>query len=205
MRRLLLAFLLAATPCVAVAADSGLGQIALGTGDVLRGDFTEERHLQGFKGPMTSEGHFVVAPSRGLIWKIEKPFPTTTVITPAGLIQTVAGVKVMQLPAQKIPFLLHLYDMLGGALAGNWKPLEAEFIVTRSDDLENWQVTLSPRKADNPGMPFSLITVNGHRFVENVILLKPDGDSDTLAFRNEAISRSPPTMTESAALDSVRP
>jgi hypothetical protein len=182
-----------------------MGQATVGANDVLRGHFIEEKHLKGFKGPMRSEGHFVVAPEHGLIWGMERPFPTTTVITPAGLVQSINGMTIMHLPSQKIPFMLHLYDALGGALTGNWSALETDFAVTRSGDAEGWQVTLVPRRTDNPAMPFSSISIRGRRFVENVAMLKPDGDSDTLTFLNETVSSQPPTVSENRAFSSVRP
>ena len=205
MRLLLFMLFTVLAPSAAFAAAPDAGQIMVGAGDILRGHFTEQRHLKGFNGPMNSRGHFVVAPKYGLIWGMEKPFPTTTVITPAGLAQSVNGVSIMHLPAQKMPFLLHLYNMLGGALAGNWKELETDFTVVRSEDGEGWQVILVPRRTDNPAMPFSSITVSGHRFVENVVLLKSDGDSDTLTFLNEVISSSPLTAAESLVFNSVGP
>lgn len=186
-------------------ADVGTGQTVIGPNDILRGHFTETKHLQGFNGPLVTRGHFVVAPKYGLIWAIESPFPTTTVITPAGLVQRINDKNVMHLTAQKIPFLLHLYDALGGALIGNWKALEADFIVTQNGDEQNWEVTLVPRKADNPAMPFSSITINGHRFVENVVMTKPGGDSDTLTFSNEVISSGEPSIAENHVFKSVQP
>jgi len=205
MRRLYLILLVAFFPSIVAAADMDVGQVIVGTDDVLRGHFIEERHLKGFNGRMSSEGHFVVAPKHGLIWGLEKPFPTTTIITPAGLVQSINGVNVMHLPSQKIPFMLHLYDTLGGALTGNWEALQADFLVTRSGDAKSWQVTLVPRQTDNPAMPFASISISGHRFVENVAMLKPDGDSDTLTFLNESVSSGPPTAVESRAFNSVPP
>jgi len=204
MRYLILTFLIL-MPFRASAIEPSTQQLVINTQDILRGHFVEERNLKGFNAPIKTQGHFVVAPAHGLIWQIEKPLPTATVITPSGLVQTIAGAKVMFLPAQKVPFLLHLYDMLGGALAGNWKPLETEFVVTKSDNEDGWEVTLVPRRKDNPAMPYGSITVSGHRFVENVTLLKTDGDSDTLAFDNEALSSAPPLATETVAFNSVHP
>ncbi len=205
MRSLFLILLGALIPFTAVAADEAVEQAIVGTHDVLRGHFIEERHLTGFNKPMRSEGHFVVAPQQGLIWGMEKPFPTTTVITPAGLVQSVNGISVMSLPAQKIPFMRHLYDTLGGALTGNWAALETDLTVTRSGDEQNWQVTLVPRHTDNPAMPFSSISVSGHRFVENVAMLKTDGDSDTLTFMDSTVSSAPPTAAENRTFTSVHP
>ena len=205
MRPLFLILLATLIPFTAAADDASVNQVIVGTQDVLRGRFIEEKHLNGFNKPMRSEGHFVVAPQQGLIWRMEKPFPTTTVITPAGLTQSINGITVMSLPAQKIPFMRHLYDTLGGALMGNWAALETDFTITRSGDEREWQVTLVPRQMDNPAMPFSSIRVSGHHFVENVAMLKADGDSDTLTFLNSTVSSAPPTDAENRSFTSVHP
>ena len=75
MRRLILA--LVCLPGMASAQTLEVGQ-------VLRGHFVQERHLKGFNAPLRTEGSFVLAPGKGLIWRAEKPFAVTTVITAAG-------------------------------------------------------------------------------------------------------------------------
>jgi len=189
----------------AFAADPLTDQVIVGFADILRGHFTEERQMKGFNGPLRSQGHFVVAPGHGLIWAIEKPFPTTSTITPNGLMQDVGGIKVMQVPVKKIPFLLHLYDMLGGALAGHWQVLEKDFIVTPESNADGWQVTLQPRQTNNPAMPFQTIIIKGSRFVESALLQKADGDFDFLTFNHTALSTAPPTIAEMTAFNSVGP
>jgi len=201
MRRLILALLLAVAPVMAMAA--GPTQ-SIAVGEVLRGRFVQERHLKGFNAPLRTEGHFVLAPGRGLIWRAEKPFAVTTVITANGLVQEVGGSETMRMPAARLPFLARLYDMLGGALAGDWRALDTDFIVTRTGDDRHWQVDLTPRKADDPiAMPFRAITAQGSRFVETVAMVKQDGDSDTLSFLDQALSSAPLTAEETAALDTL--
>ena len=99
---------------------------ALKAGDVLRGRFVQERHMQGFAKPIRSEGTFLVAPGRGLIWRAESPFAVTTVVTPSGLVQSVNGAETTRLAAARLPFLTRLYDMMGGALAGDWQALSVD-------------------------------------------------------------------------------
>jgi hypothetical protein len=201
MRRLILALLLAVMPVVAMAA--GPTQ-SIAVGEVLRGRFVQERHLKGFNASLRTEGHFVLAPGRGLIWRAEKPFAVTTVITANGLVQEVGGSETMRMPSARLPFLSRLYDMLGGALAGDWRALETDFVVTRAGDDRHWQVDLAPRKADDPiAMPFHAITAQGSRFVETVAMVKPDCDSDTLSFLDQALSSAPLTVEETAALDTL--
>jgi len=177
----------------------------LAEGQVLRGQFVQERHLQGFENPLRSEGRFVLTPGHGLIWQTEKPFAITTVITAAGLAQEVNGNQTLKLEAAKLPFLNQLYDMLSGALTGDWAKLESGFVVARSGDEQRWQVALRPRKADDPGMPFKAIDVTGSQFIDELMLTKPDGDFDKLSFHDQAISDQPLTEAEAAAFAAAAP
>lgn len=206
MIRLLLSFglfLLLATAALADTKD--MAPILLKPSDVLRGHFTEERHLKGLSAPLISAGHFVVAPQQGLIWALDKPFQTTTVMTPQGLVQLINNDQVTYLPSQKMPFMRHLYDTLGGSLTGDWQALTADFTMTQKTDTLGWQVTLIPRTPDNPAMPFSLITIRGRSFVDHVVMTKPDGDTDVIDFSHETLTTAAPTTAESRLLSSVHP
>lgn len=201
MKRRSILGLLALTPIlspIARATEPGPGVAA---GEVLRGGFVQERHLKGFNTPLRSKGRFVLMPSRGLIWRVEKPFPITTIITAAGLLQQVGGHETMRLAAARLPFLSHLYDMLGGTLGGDWHALEADFVVERSGDPAHWQVHLTPRRTDDVLiMPFAAIVATGGRFVETVEMTKPGGDADVLSFADQVLSDAPPSIDEVAAL-----
>lgn len=170
-------------------------------GQILRGQFKEEKVLQGFSAPMKSNGHFTIAPGHGLIWAVDKPFAVTTVIKPSGLKQKVNGNKTMEIPSDKVPFLVRLYNMLGGTLSGDWTALEADFIVTKSGTQDKWKVVLEPRQKNNPAMPFSLITVTGSNFVDNVVMQKLGGDKDTITFFNQKVITETPNSQEKADLD----
>jgi outer membrane lipoprotein carrier protein LolA len=202
-RLCLLLFVLLTVPLASFA--EGPADKRLAEGQVLRGQFVQERHLQGFENPLRSEGRFVLAPGHGLIWQTEKPFAITTVITPAGLAQEVNGNQTLKLEAAKLPFLNQLYDMLSGALTGDWARLEAGFTVTRSGDDQHWQVALRPRKADDPGMPFEAIDVTGSQLIDEILLTKPDGDFDKLSFHDQAISDQPLAQAEAAAFAATAP
>jgi hypothetical protein len=188
---------------VSVIACSAGAAPRIAEGEVLRGRFVQERHLKGFAAPLRSEGQFLLAPGRGLIWKTEMPFAVTTVITEAGLVQEVNGNQTLNMPAAKLPFLSRLYQMLGGALAGDWQALESDFALAREGDENNWQLGLKPKKADDMAMPFRSIAVSGTRFVNEVTLTKPDGDFDKLTFLDQVLSATPLAADESLALDSV--
>lgn len=177
--------------------------VALKPGEVLRGHFVQERYLKGFDKPVRSEGSFVLAPGRGLIWRGETPFPLITAITPGGIVQSVDGQETARLSAAKIPFLARLYDMMGGAMAGDWKALESEFAITRQDHPQGGTVTLVPKRTEAAAQPFQALTVRLGRFVEDVDVLKPDGDHDHLIFRDQSIGSGPLTSGETAILEAA--
>lgn len=162
-------------------------------GELLRGRFVQERHLKGFDKPARSEGSFVLAPGRGLIWRGETPFAITTAITPAGIVQAVEGQETMRLSAARVPFLARLYDMMSGAMEGDWQGLESDFVVARSPGT----VTLTPRRRDD-GQPIRGITARLGRFVEAVEILRPDGDRDHLTFRDQTVTAAPLSAEETA-------
>ena len=199
MRRRLILVALAAFSTRAFAAT------AISAGQVLRGRFVQERRLHGFDAPLRTEGHFVLAPGRGLIWRAETPFAVTTVITEAGLVQQIDGSEILRLPAARLPFLSRLYGMLNGALSGDWQALEPDFVIVRSGDAAHWRTELTPRRPDAIGMPLRAITVAGSQFVDQVLIEKPEGDSESLVFLDQILSTGPLRPEEAASLASAGP
>lgn len=187
MRSFVLAFFLATVPLSAWAIDAPSGQVPLDGNKVLRGNFVEEHQVNATKDPIHTSGHFLVAPANGLIWNIEQPFPTATVITPKGMVQEIGGIA-LKLPSKN---LRHLFNTVEAALAGDWSGLEKDFVITRKDNAKNWQMILTPRHNEQATLPYTSITISGSRFVENITTTRPDGSFDTLSFTDETMSSAP--------------
>jgi len=201
---LLLSFVFAASTMAPPAlAAPAIEVVPLEKGQVLRGRFEQLRFLQGFQAPLKSSGTFVLAPGLGLIWKTEAPFALTTVMSPAGLIQEVGGRETMRMPSARMPFMSKLYAMLGGALTGDWEGLSSAFNIMRKADGKGWRLTLEPISAADPGMPIRAINLHGSRFLEDADIIKPNGDRDSLVFRNQKLESASPTPEESKLLASV--
>ena len=187
-RRLLLALTILLLCGAAPASQPG----ALKPGEAIHGRFVQERHLAGLASPLRSEGSFLLAAGKGLIWRGEKPFATTVVITPAGILQTVNGAEVQRLPASRLPFLARFYDMLSGALSGDWSTLAHDFTVTRSSEGEQWTMALTPARTDDPAAAqLKSITVTGAKFVDAVEIRRANGDWEHLTFLEQALSAAP--------------
>jgi hypothetical protein len=186
-------------PAAAAAIEAPPGQTAIGAGQVLRGRFTQESQGKDAAGPFQASGHFILAPDRGLIWGIEKPMQTSTIITPAGSVQDIGGMPV-KLPIKN---LKHLYDIIGGALEGDWSGLETDFIITRSGSAIHWQMLLTPRPERKSPLPYISITVTGSHFVETIAMVKAKGGSDMLNFTDEVPGHMPLAAGETALFDEI--
>jgi len=175
-------------------------------GEALRGRFTQTRQIKGFDRPLVSAGDFVLAPGVGLIWHTEHPFDIVTIITSAGLVQQVDGTETTRLAASRLPFLARLYDLLGGALAGDWQELGRDFDMTQHGDARQWDLRLVPRAGTDPlAMPFRSIALRGGNFLEQVSIVRTDDDSDQLAFSDQTIGAGGLSVAESATLRAATP
>jgi len=178
----------------------------LRSGEVIAGRFVQERHLAGLAAPLRSEGRFVLAEGRGLIWRGEKPFATVTVLTPAGVTQSVDGKEVQRLPAARVPFLSRFYQMLSGALAGDWTAMEHDFTVDRQEGEPLWTIVLHPRSSDDPASAqLQSITVTGGAFVEAVEIHRASGDWEHLTFLDQKLSSAPLSPEDAQLLSAQAP
>ena len=199
LRRLLLGALLLGS-----VATSAAEPRLLHPGEMLRGRFVQERTLAGFAKPLRSEGRFVLVIDRGLIWQGETPFQSTTVITPAGILQLVNGEEAMRLPASRLPVLTRFYQMLSGALSGDPSGLQQDFRIERGSDGERWQVTLSPARPDDQAMgQIRTIEMSGLDLVDDVAIRKAGGDVDHLRFLDQIVSSVALSEEEARLLDAT--
>jgi hypothetical protein len=176
----------------------------MGRGDILRGNFSQERFLTGFKAPLRSEGTFVLAPEHGLIWRVLSPFPTVTVITPAGLVQKSEDTELVRLSAARAPLLARLYGLLEKSLRGDWQALRAHYDVRTGRNAGKWRVDLRPLGEAGPAAPFESVVIAGDRFAETVALNKAGGDVDRLRFAGQSLSSGPLHPDEASLFAAVR-
>ena len=190
---------LSTSPDAAFAAQVAGQPIAIG--QVLRGQFVQDRQLAGFAKPLRSEGTFVLVPGTGLIWQNVKPFQGTTVITPAGIVQVANGQVAMHIDSARVPGLSRFYDVLGAAVSGNVKPLQQVFAVAQSGSAP-WRIVLTPLHPDNPAMAqLKSLTLTGGHFVETVDVDKGGGDIDHITFLDQHTTAADLTPDEKALLD----
>jgi hypothetical protein len=185
--------LLIAAAAVALLPSVCFGQLTIGPsleqGQTLLGRFVQTRNLKGIASTLKSDGTFVLAPGRGLIWRTEDPIHMITVITPAGVRQIVDGSEVQRIEVAKVPFIAHFYDMLNGALMGDWTAMHHDFSVETTGNRGAWRTLLTPlRPADPIAGVLASIILTGGKMVDDVEIRRTNGDSERIAFLDQAIS-----------------
>jgi hypothetical protein len=191
-----ISFLVAFVLCLANAdarADEGPSD-KIPTGGVLRGAFAEDHYFTKTAKPLHTEGHFIVVPARGIIWSIETPIRFSFVITPQGATQMLGTMALVQVSAEKMPLLGDVTELVTATLAGNWEPLEQQFVVARKATLQHWDATVTPREGVK--MPFQSLSFTGNKHVDQARAMRANGGFDKFTFSQQTISKSPPTPAE---------
>ena len=163
----------------------------LAPGQTLYGRFVQQRYLKGLTAPLNTEGDFVVAPAVGIIWRIDQPVRSVTVITAAGMRRITDG-DVQRLASSKLPAYAHMYASLGDAVTGNWAALRQDFTVTYTGDRHAWRVILTPlQSAGSLSAHLTSVILTGGGRIDTVDINHSDGDSEHVAFLNQVVSNTP--------------
>jgi hypothetical protein len=193
--------LMLSVPLSVGAADAPLAPLQVDASHVLRGTFVEEHQVKGLNQPMRTSGHFTLAPAFGLLWNIEKPMATTTIVTHDTSVQDIGGLAI-KLPIKN---LQHLYDTITQALTGNWSTLENDFSIQQMGDSHHWQMLLTALPSDKSKTPYKTITISGGRFIESIAMTSKNDSYETLSFTEESLAQLPLNAIELAAFHEAYP
>jgi hypothetical protein len=135
--------------------------------------FTQTRHLNGVRAPLVSRGRAQVAEGR-VDWRVTQPLDIHTVITAAGVTQSVEGGPPQRMGGGGDAFLSSagLLNLLAGDIAS----LSSHYDVARTTGPDGgWRVRLTPK---SPSMArfLSHIEAAGCARVSNVEVRQANGD-----------------------------
>lgn len=150
---------------------------------VIRGDFTQEKHLRALPQPLISRGQFVLARAHGLLWLLREPLLQDYRISASGIAQReldtwqqtnqqAAGARQSQL------FL--------AVLQGDIDALQRDFELQLSGTAQAWELVLSPQSQLLKQI-FTAIRISGGATAERIELLEAQGDSTVLLLNNRQI------------------
>ena len=198
LRAALCTLLLSVVPHVR-AADAAVEAITQGVArpDVLRGQFTQEKQVSGFRNPLRSQGRFVVARQHGVIWTTLKPFPSELVVTADRILSRQRdGSTRVELDAREQPALRSVNAIMFALMSGDVQALSSQFNVAASREGQGWQLRLTP-KSPMLAKAFASLTLQGDRYVRRVEIVEANTDRTQIQF--SALSEAPATLSADEA------
>lgn len=150
---------------------------------VLRGGFEQEKQVAGFRNPLRSQGRFVLARDRGVLWTTEKPFPSEVVLTGERILSRQAdGSLRIELDGRGQPALAAANAMMLALVGGDVRALSSHFdIEAEAPPGDAWSMRLTPRRAAL-SRAFASIVLSGDRYVREVEIVEAGGDRTRLKF-----------------------
>jgi hypothetical protein len=155
----------------------------LSNAPVLRGQFEQEKHLQGFKNPLLSKGDFLLARDRGVVWITRSPFASTLVLTKERLQIRQADGSTRSLADQgSSPAVNTANALLMALLSGDIEILSRQFRLQESLAADGgWRLQLVPKQGALKKI-FKSIELQGDQHVRSVHLEEIRGDQTDIRF-----------------------
>lgn len=148
---------------------------------VVRGGFEQRKTVKGFRKPLVSNGDFVVARQRGVLWRTTAPFPSTLVVTRDRVLAKQAdGSVARRLSASEEPAVRAISETLFGVMAADLTALVQRFhIEGELVGAQGWRLALLPRDA-GLGRWIQEVELEGDRFLQAVRLAEASGDATAI-------------------------
>lgn len=147
---------------------------ALEDTEVLRGQFTQRRHLLEIPRPLTSHGEFLLVRGQGVWWHARAPLDAALVLTPAGVLAD-STAAAPDRPAATQPGTALVAEIFFALFALDIDTLARSFELFATQAGPDWQLGLRPRDAAL-GTWFRQASVRGAAQVQQVTLDEATGD-----------------------------
>ena len=194
LRTLGVLLLVVAGPVLAAPADVDLVKQRVAKVSVLRGEFSQDKQVAGFKNPLRSQGRFVLAQDRGVIWTTLKPFPSEVVVTRDRILSRQSdGSSRVELDGRQQPAMRSVNAIMFALMSGDAQALSAQFVVKVEALPDNgWRMQLTPR-SPMLAKVFSALSLSGDRYVREVQIT--EANQDVTHIRFAAMSETPAQLS----------
>lgn len=153
---------------------------------VIRGNFRQTKTVPQIKRNFVSEGTFSIAQGYGILWNVNKPFPSTLVITADKMIQKSAQGKTSVMDASENAAFRHFSDMIQSAFSGKPKELYKHFSVYYCATGKNsWTAGFVPLESSVRSAVSALELTGGASALETVRIQSADGGTTLYEFSAE--------------------
>lgn len=153
------------------------------------GNFNQEKTLKNSSRTLKSNGNFIFSMD-GIMWKTEKPFPSTLTITKNTMIQTGANGKKNVTDVSKNEVFKSVSSTLISVFSNDTEVLKKNFTVDFKDEGQgNWKIILTPKDATVAVMVSSIdlsgVVKNSSCDLMSIVMNEKSGEKITYTFSNQ--------------------
>ena len=152
------------------------------------GNFSQVKTISAVNRSMKSSGTFIFSLD-GIMWKTQKPFPSTMVVGMTSVKQTLANGKETVIDASSNQIFTSISTTLSAMFSGNSEVLQNNFDVDFTSAGSDWKAVLSPKDSMVKKILVSLSI--GGKATENsadlnsIIMTEATGDTITYNFTDQ--------------------
>lgn len=154
----------------------------------MTGNFLQVKTISAVGRSMKSSGTFIFSLD-GIMWKTEKPFPSTMVVGMTSVKQTLANGKETVIDASSNQIFTSISTTLNAMFSGNSEVLQNNFDVDFSFSGSDWKAVLLPKdnmvKKILQSLSISGKAASDYADLNTIVMSEANGDSITYNFTNQ--------------------
>lgn len=154
----------------------------------MTGNFSQVKTISAVGRSMKSSGTFIFSLD-GIMWKTEKPFPSTMVVGMTSVKQTLANGKETVIDASSNQIFTSISTTLNAMFSGNSQVLQNNFDVDFSFSGSDWKAVLLPKdnmvKKILQSLSISGKAASDYADLNTIVMSEANGDSITYNFTNQ--------------------
>lgn len=154
----------------------------------MTGDFSQVKTITAVNRNMKSFGTFIFSLD-GIMWKTEKPFPSTMVVGMTSVVQTLANGKQTVIDASSNQIFTSISTTLSAMFSGNSETLKNNFNVKFSEAGSIWKALLTP-KDESVAKILTSLEISGNcsssfADLNSIVMSEASGDKISYSFTNQ--------------------
>ncbi len=149
--------------------------------------YTQTKHISKIKKDLVSTGKMLMAPNRGMVFIIERPYRSVMIVGRDQMKQQVGSGKVSQMDVSKNHIYTSMASSLESIFTGDYDTIEKNFKISFLSQDGRWYLGLRPREKTLSAFIES-ITIAGRDTLEELLMKEESGDYVLYTF-TECIQR----------------
>jgi DNA-binding ferritin-like protein (Dps family) len=153
--------------------------------NLVKCNFSQNKLIKRLNRTLTSTGRMLFDSEKGIAWIVEKPFPTTTVLTENAMIQRGSGGQERILSAEGNESFHRFSQTVQSLFLGRLDVITEEYeIFFREMQGNSWHIGLVPQDSTLKQI-VSAFELKGSGFIESFIIHEAGGDNITYYFSDQ--------------------